>query len=173
MSALLFGVSILISLLIISIGIYDSIVVNNNYDAADKCWQIWANTLLNCINNVLFGIILFGLSFFIIKENAYFGTSLFIVFYLTLVNIWTIVINENIDENCENMYKDDFSDLWDAFIINVDMFYFYISFIGVTLIYFLFICCKPKPKPDSKTESLIINSHSDVVVNDFTGINKL
>ena len=50
----LFVVSILISLLIIAVGIYDAWVVDTNGSAKPECWQLWPNALVNSILNFLF-----------------------------------------------------------------------------------------------------------------------
>lgn len=139
---IIFGiVSVLLSLLILAIAIYESYVVDTNGGAKPDCWQLWPNTLVNCILNWFCGFTILCSSLLVFDKAEQFGRVIGTALVLGLYHIWSIIIYENINESCEQMYKEDYPKLWDAFMLEVNMFIFYFSFVGFFAVFGCCVCC--------------------------------
>lgn len=157
----------LFSFLIIGIAIYESWVVNTNGGAKNECWQVWINILVVCIINWLLGFISLIYSFLSCASEDY-HTGISAILSLSFVqigyHIWTMVINENIGESCSNMYEKDYPDLWDSFMLEVGMFFFYISCIGAFILISCGNCCFAIYQEDSNTKNKNKNKNFSIPV---------
>ena len=71
-----------------------------------------------------------------------------------------MVINENITDKCAQMYQDDYPHLWDSFKLEVGMFYFYVTLLGLLILCSLIGCCFLCCKPDAPSKKLNeLNTH--------------
>ena len=104
------------SLTLFGIAIYETWVVDTNGGAKSDCWQVWINILVVCVINWFFGLItLCTLCAGMADDNdgklfgpAGVGAIVGISFVQILYHIWTMVINENIDDNCIDKYKEQY-----------------------------------------------------------------
>jgi hypothetical protein len=111
--------SFLSGITFIGIAIYETSVIDNNSGSKDDCWQIWPNILFDCIMNWTMALALMcGICS---NDGGYFVISVSFV-YSCFCGIWTIVIEENIDDDCADKYENDYPDLWDAFQMEVILF---------------------------------------------------
>lgn len=171
---IIFGVvTVLLSLLIFALAIYESYIVNTNGGAKPDCWQLWPNTLVNCILNWFCGFIMLCSSLTVFDKAENFGKTVGIALVLGFYHIWSIVIYENITESCEQMYKDDYPELWDAFIFEVGMFIFYFSFVGFFAVLGCCVCCRTiyQYPDEDKTSQTTTNNLNCVSIPDTKIIN--
>lgn len=140
---------IIFPLFLMCFGFYQASVIHKSYDAITLCWQIWGNVLMNCIYNSVYGTLLTLKSIILCCEslenndNVPTGSVILIVTGIIqiLVNIWTMVINDNIYDSCADRYKNDFPELWQVFNIQVIIFFISIAMIGFVIVFSIFRCC--------------------------------
>ena len=160
-------VTMLLSLLILAIAIYETYVVDTNGGAKADCWQLWPNTLVNCIINWICGFTMLCISLFVFDSAEQFGRTIGIALTLGFYHIWSIVIYQNINESCEQMYKEDYPKLWNAFILEVGMFIFYFSFVGFFAVFGCCVCCGAiysdnNEKSQERTNTMTTDKNNEV-----------
>jgi hypothetical protein len=141
--------AILFSLMIIGVAIYESWIVDTNGGAKAKCWQVWINTLLNCILNWILGFLSLGYSLASIVESSYCSVPISISIVLIVYHIWAMVIDVNINDKCKDTYKDDYPELWTAFQLEIILFFVYVSVVGIGCIGSISFCCYMCAQEDS------------------------
>lgn len=143
------SLGVIFPLFCMSFGFYEASVIHNSYDAASLCWQVWGNVLMNCIFNSIYGTTLtiksIAISCKSLSERDGIPTGSIVLVVTSILemilNIWTMVINNNIYDSCVDEYKDDFPELWQAFNIQIIIFFISVSMIGFTIVFGIFRCC--------------------------------